>query len=144
MQSMQHLIMCCGGGGGSDAYGTTVAINTCRMIVTNPWHTHVCCVDDCHEFVTFLITQWLPHPLTYHIVACSCFIAASAIKSFKQCKYMTRKSLGYPFWHGQSSKIGPWLWSHDSFLYNSRIFSYLPLAFLSRTKLKWSVTNRFR
>ena len=49
----------------------------------------------------------LLHPLINHIVDRSCFIAASAIESFKQSKYMTRISLGYRFWHGEGGKDGP-------------------------------------
>ena len=48
----------------------------------------------------------LLHPLIDHIVDRSCFIAASAIESFKQSKYMTRISLDR-FWHGEGGKDGP-------------------------------------
>ena len=49
----------------------------------------------------------LLHPLIDNSVDRSCFIAASAIESFKQIKYMTRISLGYPSWHGEGGKDGP-------------------------------------
>ena len=44
----------------------------------------------------------LLRPLINHIVHCSSFIAASAIDSFIQSKYMTKLSYSYPFLHDQT------------------------------------------